>query len=53
MFYVILQKNLLTDYVRVLSVYEDESLANQELQDLIDVSDEDTFAYRMDVLQHA
>jgi hypothetical protein len=50
MFYVILQKNLATDYVRVLSVYEDEKLANQELQDLIDVSDEDMFAYRMDIV---
>jgi hypothetical protein len=50
MFYVILQENLATDYVRVLSVYEDEKLANQELQDLIDVSDEDMFAYRMDIV---
>jgi hypothetical protein len=51
MFYVILQKNLKTDYVSVLSVFEDPDLADAELEDLIaESSDEDTFAYKMDVV---
>jgi hypothetical protein len=51
MYYVILQKNLLTDQVSVFSVFENEELAKASLEDLInEVSDEDTFAYKMDVV---
>ena len=51
MYYVILQKNLHTDYTSVHSVFEDRELAEAELEVLIDeVSDEDTFAYKMDVI---
>jgi hypothetical protein len=51
MFYVILQKNLVTDYVSVLSVFENKELAEAELEVLItETSDEDTFAYRMDTV---
>jgi hypothetical protein len=51
MYYVILQKNLLTGYTSVHSVFEDRELAEAELEVLInEVSDEDTFAYKMDVI---
>jgi hypothetical protein len=51
MYYVILQKNLRTDYTSVLRVFEDRELADDELEILITQnSDEDTFAYKMDVV---
>jgi hypothetical protein len=51
MYYVILQKDLRSDFVSVLSVFEDKELAEAELECLVlETSDEDTFAYKMDVV---
>lgn len=52
MFYIILRKNLKTEYVSVQSVFENKELAESELECLIldSDSDENPFAYRMDVV---
>jgi hypothetical protein len=51
MYFVILQKNLATEYTSVLSVFEDKELAEEELERLItEDSDEDTFGYMMNIV---
>ena len=46
MFYIILEKNISTDTVRVHSVYEDSVLALNRLDELVDSTVD--YGYRMD-----
>lgn len=51
LYYVILQRNMATECVSVLSVFEDKELAEAELECLInESSDEEDFAYKMDTV---
>lgn len=48
MLFIILEKNLKTDDIKVHSVYDDEEFAVSSLNTLIESSDEETFGYKMD-----
>lgn len=48
MYYVILQKNLRTEYTSIHSVFEDKELAQEQFDHLInEVSDEDEIAFKL------
>jgi hypothetical protein len=48
--YVILQKYLDTDIVSVHSIYDDETLVEMVIESLIEGADEETVAYKMQVV---
>ena len=48
MFYVILEKDLATEFVSVAGVFEDENLANEVMSEMI--AENEGFGYKMNVV---
>jgi len=49
MLYIILEKNLETEFVSVHSVYEDEALAVSMMEELIESTED--YGYKMDAVE--